>query len=67
MRYSIDDSVNEKDKLILMLVLHFHPKSTEKMGTGIQDIKVCVYEPNSPNCRCCVQCALYPMRDHINL
>ncbi|KAF5184989.1 Dna-directed rna polymerase iv subunit [Thalictrum thalictroides] len=50
-RYSIDDSVSEKDKLILMQVLHFHPKSTEKMGTGIQDIKVGPH-PEHPETRC---------------
>ncbi|PIA54622.1 hypothetical protein AQUCO_00900884v1 [Aquilegia coerulea] len=50
-RYSIDDSVSEEDKVLLMQVLHFHPKSTEKMGTGIQDIKVGRH-PEHPKTRC---------------
>nr|KYP67245.1 DNA-directed RNA polymerase II subunit RPB1 [Cajanus cajan] len=39
-KYSIDDLLSESDRSIMLRVLHFHPRRSEKFGTGPQDIKV---------------------------
>lgn len=41
-RYPIDEILGERDKSTIMRVLHFHPRKNEKLGSGLQDIKVCV-------------------------
>lgn len=39
-RYDIDANLNEEDKAVVMAALYFHPRKSEKVGTGIKDIKV---------------------------
>ncbi|KAK7317076.1 hypothetical protein RJT34_01003 [Clitoria ternatea] len=39
-KYSIDELLNERDKLTMLKVLRFHPHKDEKLGSGPQDIKV---------------------------
>lgn len=41
-RYSIDELLSDRDRTIVLRVLHFHPRTSEKIGIGPQDIKVCV-------------------------
>lgn len=41
-RYPIDEILGERDKSTIMRVLHFHPRKNEKLGSGLEDIKVCV-------------------------
>lgn len=39
-RYDIDANLNEEDKAVVVAALYFHPRKSEKIGTGIMDIKV---------------------------
>ncbi|XP_043718308.1 DNA-directed RNA polymerase IV subunit 1 [Telopea speciosissima] len=39
-KYKIDEYLNEGDKSILLTALFFHPHRDQKMGSGLQDIKV---------------------------
>jgi DNA-directed RNA polymerase IV subunit 1 len=36
----MNESLNEEDKSLLMEALRYHPKREEKVGAGVQDIKV---------------------------
>ncbi|KAL5554870.1 hypothetical protein UlMin_037106 [Ulmus minor] len=50
-KYPINEKLNETDKSILMMALHFHPQVDAKIGVGAQDIKVGHHE-NYQNTRC---------------
>nr|URM60724.1 TCP family protein [Gymnema sylvestre] len=39
-KYDIDTHLNEEDKAVVVAALYFHPRKSEKIGTGIMDIKV---------------------------
>ncbi|KAG6495185.1 hypothetical protein ZIOFF_042977 [Zingiber officinale] len=44
-KYPIDGYLDEKDKSSLMEALQYHPKSAEKIGSGIREIKMYFYIP----------------------
>ncbi|CAB4310234.1 unnamed protein product [Prunus armeniaca] len=50
-KYDINESLTEGDKSILKMALHFHPHKVDKMGSGVQDIKVGQH-PKHENARC---------------
>lgn len=39
-KYAIDGELNEADKSIVMMALQFHPRRSEKIGKGAQEIKI---------------------------
>ncbi|KAF8412332.1 hypothetical protein HHK36_000294 [Tetracentron sinense] len=50
-RYPINHCLSEADKSFLMTALYFHPHRKEKIGSGLQDIKV-GYHSEYQNSRC---------------
>lgn len=39
-RYSINDSLNEADKSLVIEAMMYHPRKDAKIGIGIKEIKV---------------------------
>lgn len=39
-RYDVNESINDMDKQVLMMVLRFHPHGDRKIGLGIKEVKV---------------------------
>ncbi|KAL2348086.1 hypothetical protein Fmac_002086 [Flemingia macrophylla] len=50
-KYSIDEMLSERDRSTMLRVLHFHPRRSEKFGSGPQDIKV-GWHPKFKDSRC---------------
>ncbi|KAL5751094.1 hypothetical protein ACOSP7_025697 [Xanthoceras sorbifolium] len=50
-KYPIDQTLSESDKHTLMMALYFHPRRAEKIGAGVQEIKVTSH-PEYQNTRC---------------
>ncbi|KAF6144277.1 hypothetical protein GIB67_024504 [Kingdonia uniflora] len=51
LRSSIDEHLDEDRKFWVMEALRFHPRCEEKLGTGVQEIKV-AYHPKHQRSRC---------------
>ncbi|CAK9173084.1 unnamed protein product [Ilex paraguariensis] len=51
LRYAINHELSEVDKSIVMMALYFHPRRSEKIGTGAEEIKV-GYHSKYENVRC---------------
>lgn len=52
-RCPINYKLSEDETNILMVALRFHPGRDEKIGTGVQEIKV--FKSTLVQCRCCFQ------------
>ncbi|XAR55026.1 DNA-directed RNA polymerase [Bertholletia excelsa] len=50
-KYPVNHRLTDTDKTIAMMALYFHPRRTEKVGSGVQDIKI-GYHMEYGNSRC---------------
>ncbi|KAJ4846700.1 hypothetical protein Tsubulata_031972 [Turnera subulata] len=48
---AVDAPLKEKDKSVVMMALNFHPRREDKMGIGVEDIKV-IHHPQHKDTRC---------------